>query len=251
MFNRILEHRPMLLYCSLALTPGILSWFESGSWWPSLMVASVNLLESFINQSATIWNRKQAVWIMMKWNNLPWPTSRNWLSVVASGIQQRMGLQTYARNRRRGGRSSDDWYGTSCWSYRRWFAWQPTEICSHRYIYHIKTLRGPRGGIILMGKDFGKSLGRRRSKGQVKMMSQLLNSACSQVSRVVRWVRHRLSCRFQRNFATRIQKGNKQVQKNAKVLAEDSWSVASVSSVAVQTTIMLMDLRSKYPWSYG
>lgn len=40
-----------------------------------------------------------------------------------------------------------------------------------------KTLRGPRGGIILMGKDFENPWGKKTPKGQIKMMSQLLNSA--------------------------------------------------------------------------
>ena len=40
-----------------------------------------------------------------------------------------------------------------------------------------KTLRGPRGGIILMGKDFDNPWGLKTPKGEVKKMSQLLNSA--------------------------------------------------------------------------
>ena len=40
-----------------------------------------------------------------------------------------------------------------------------------------KTLRGPRGGIILMGKDFENPWGLTTPKGEVKMMSQILNSA--------------------------------------------------------------------------
>ncbi len=40
-----------------------------------------------------------------------------------------------------------------------------------------KTLRGPRGGIILMGKDFENPWGKTTPKGKVKMMSQLLDSA--------------------------------------------------------------------------
>ena len=39
-----------------------------------------------------------------------------------------------------------------------------------------KTLRGPRGGIILMGQDFEDPQGRTTPKGQVKMMSQVLDS---------------------------------------------------------------------------
>ncbi|HEX5625224.1 MAG TPA: serine hydroxymethyltransferase [Saprospiraceae bacterium] len=40
-----------------------------------------------------------------------------------------------------------------------------------------KTLRGPRGGIILMGKDFDNPIDKRDKKGQLLPMSQLLNSA--------------------------------------------------------------------------
>ena len=40
-----------------------------------------------------------------------------------------------------------------------------------------KTLRGPRGGIILMGKDFDDPQGRLTPKGEVKKMSQILNSS--------------------------------------------------------------------------
>ena len=40
-----------------------------------------------------------------------------------------------------------------------------------------KTLRGPRGGIILMGKDFENPWGKTTPKGQVRMMSSLLDSA--------------------------------------------------------------------------
>ncbi len=39
-----------------------------------------------------------------------------------------------------------------------------------------KTLRGPRGGVILMGQDFEDPKGRTTPKGQVKMMSQVLDS---------------------------------------------------------------------------
>jgi glycine hydroxymethyltransferase len=40
-----------------------------------------------------------------------------------------------------------------------------------------KTLRGPRGGIILMGKDFPNTWGKTTPKGEVKMMSAILDSA--------------------------------------------------------------------------
>ena len=40
-----------------------------------------------------------------------------------------------------------------------------------------KTLRGPRGGVILMGKDFENPWGLTTPKGEVKMMSQIINSS--------------------------------------------------------------------------
>src|SRR3954464_9549640 len=40
-----------------------------------------------------------------------------------------------------------------------------------------KTLRGPRGGMIMMGKDFENPFGEKTMKGEVKMMSQLVDSA--------------------------------------------------------------------------
>ncbi len=40
-----------------------------------------------------------------------------------------------------------------------------------------KTLRGPRGGLIMMGKDYENPYGHKTPKGQIKMMSQVLDSA--------------------------------------------------------------------------
>ena len=40
-----------------------------------------------------------------------------------------------------------------------------------------KTLRGPRGGLILMGKDFDNPWGKKTPKGEIKKMSALLDSA--------------------------------------------------------------------------
>ena len=40
-----------------------------------------------------------------------------------------------------------------------------------------KTLRGPRGGIIMIGKDFENPWGEKTPKGEIKMMSQLLDAA--------------------------------------------------------------------------
>tara|TARA_B100001142_G_scaffold326124_1_gene381001 strand:- start:1231 stop:2511 length:1281 start_codon:yes stop_codon:yes gene_type:complete len=53
----------------------------------------------------------------------------------------------------------------------------PLDFCHIITSTTHKTLRGPRGGVILMGKDFENPWGYTTKKGQKKMMSTLLNSA--------------------------------------------------------------------------
>lgn len=53
----------------------------------------------------------------------------------------------------------------------------PLEYCHIVTSTTHKTLRGPRGGIIMMGKDFQNTWGLKTPKGEIKMMSQLLDSA--------------------------------------------------------------------------
>ena len=50
-----------------------------------------------------------------------------------------------------------------------------------------KTLRGPRGGVIMMGKDFPNPWGKKTPKGEIKMMSQLLDSAVFPGIQAARW----------------------------------------------------------------
>ena len=52
----------------------------------------------------------------------------------------------------------------------------PLEHCHIVTSTTHKTLRGPRGGIIMMGKDFENPFGHKTPKGKIKMMSQLLDS---------------------------------------------------------------------------
>ena len=95
-----------------------------------------------------------------------------------------------------------------------------------------KTLRGPRGGIILMGKDFENPWGLKTPKGVTKMMSQLLNSAV--------FPGQALKPEF-KTWA-------KQVQTNARVLAEELIKRGfTIVSGGTDNHSMLVDLRSKYP----
>jgi glycine hydroxymethyltransferase len=50
-----------------------------------------------------------------------------------------------------------------------------------------KTLRGPRGGLIMMGKNFGNPWGRKTKKGNTIRMGTILNSGVFQVCKVVLW----------------------------------------------------------------
>ena len=86
-----------------------------------------------------------------------------------------------------------------------------------------KTLRGPRGGIILMGKDFENPWGKKTPKGEVKMMSQLLNSAVFPGIQggPLEHVIAAKAVAFEEALQPEFKEWAKQVQKNAKVLAEE------------------------------
>ncbi|MBR4758179.1 MAG: serine hydroxymethyltransferase, partial [Bacteroidaceae bacterium] len=113
-----------------------------------------------------------------------------------------------------------------------------------------KTLRGPRGGIILMGKDFPNPWGKTTPKGEVKMMSQLLNSAVfpgiqgGPLEHVIAGK----AVAFGEALQPEFKKWAKQVQKNAKVLAEELIKRGfNIVSGGTDNHSMLVDLRSKYP----
>lgn len=113
-----------------------------------------------------------------------------------------------------------------------------------------KTLRGPRGGIILMGKDFENLWGLKTPKGEVKMMSQLINSAVfpGQQGGPLEHVIAAKAIAFQEALQPEFKDWAKQVQKNAKVLAEELVKRGfSIVSGGTDNHSMLVDLRTKYP----
>jgi glycine hydroxymethyltransferase len=63
----------------------------------------------------------------------------------------------------------------------------PFEHCHFVTSTTHKTLRGPRGGVILMGKDFENPFGLKDMKGATRMMSNLLDMAVFPACRVGRW----------------------------------------------------------------
>ena len=113
-----------------------------------------------------------------------------------------------------------------------------------------KTLRGPRGGIILMGKDFPNPWGKTTPKGEVKMMSALLNSAVFPGIQggPLEHVIAAKAVAFGEALQPEFKKWAVQVQKNARVLAEELIKRGfNIVSGGTDNHSMLVDLRSKYP----
>jgi len=113
-----------------------------------------------------------------------------------------------------------------------------------------KTLRGPRGGVILLGKDFENPWGLTTPKGEVKKMSQLINSAVfpgiqgGPLEHVIAAKAVAFGEALRPEFKTWAQ----QVKKNAAVLAEElSKRGFDVVSGGTDNHSMLIDLRRKYP----
>ena len=113
-----------------------------------------------------------------------------------------------------------------------------------------KTLRGPRGGIILMGKDFENPWGKTTPKGQIKMMSQMLNSAVFPGTQggPLEHVIAAKAVAFNEALQPKFKEWAKQVKKNAAVLADELIKRGfTIVSGGTDNHSMLVDLRSKYP----
>jgi glycine hydroxymethyltransferase len=113
-----------------------------------------------------------------------------------------------------------------------------------------KTLRGPRGGIILMGKDFPNPWGKKTPKGEIKMMSQLLDSAVFPGIQggPLEHVIAAKAVAFYECMQPEYKEYQIQVQKNARVLAQALMDRGfTIVSGGTDNHSMLVDLRSKYP----
>lgn len=113
-----------------------------------------------------------------------------------------------------------------------------------------KTLRGPRGGLILMGKDFPNPWGLTTPKGDVKMMSQLLNSAVfpGQQGGPLEHVIAAKAVAFGEALQPEFREYQMQVKKNAAALAQALVERGfNICSGGTDNHSMLVDLRSKYP----
>ncbi len=113
-----------------------------------------------------------------------------------------------------------------------------------------KTLRGPRGGMILMGKDFENPWGLKTPKGEIKMMSQLLDSAVfpGVQGGPLEHVIASKAVAFGECLSDEYMKYIQQVKKNATVMAKAFMDKGyKVISGGTDNHLMLIDLRTKFP----
>jgi len=111
-----------------------------------------------------------------------------------------------------------------------------------------KTLRGPRGGMIMMGKDFENPWGLKTPKGTIKMMSQLLDGAVFPGTQggPLEHVIAAKAVAFKEALTDGYMDYCIQLMKNAKVMAEELLKRGyGVISGGTDNHCMLIDLRSK------
>ena len=113
-----------------------------------------------------------------------------------------------------------------------------------------KTLRGPRGGIILMGKDFDNPWGLTTPKGVVKKMSQILNSAVFPGIQggPLEHVIAAKAVAFGEALEPSFVEYQTQVVKNAQALAAAFTARGyNIISGGTDNHLILVDLRTKFP----
>jgi glycine hydroxymethyltransferase len=113
-----------------------------------------------------------------------------------------------------------------------------------------KTLRGPRGGMILMGKDFENPWGMKTPKGEIKMMSQLLDSAVfpGVQGGPLEHVIAAKAVSFFEALSDEYMEYVIQVRNNAAAMAKAFIDKGyHVISGGTDNHLMLIDLRSKFP----
>lgn len=117
-----------------------------------------------------------------------------------------------------------------------------------------KTLRGPRGGIILLGKDFENPWGLKTPKGEIKMMSQVLNGAVFPGIQggPLEHVIAAKAVAFGEALTDSYKEYIRQVILNAQVMAKSFVEKGyKVISGGTDNHLMLIDLRTKAPQITG
>ncbi len=113
-----------------------------------------------------------------------------------------------------------------------------------------KTLRGPRGGVILLGKDFDDPQGRKTPKGEVKKMSQILNSSVFPGIQggPLEHVIAAKAVAFYEAMQPEYVEYQKQVVSNAQAMCTKFISKGyKVVSGGTDNHLMLIDLRTRFP----
>ena len=113
-----------------------------------------------------------------------------------------------------------------------------------------KTLRGPRGGIILMGKDFPNPWGATTPKGEIKMMSAILNSSVFPGIQggPLEHVIAAKAVAFFEAAQPEYKEYQKQVVANAAAMCREFLSRGyKIISGGTDNHLMLIDLRPKFP----
>ncbi len=126
----------------------------------------------------------------------------------------------------------------------------PVEHCHILTSTTHKTLRGPRGGIIVMGEDFENPWGLKTPKGEIKMMSALLNSAVFPGIQggPLEHVIAAKAVAFGEALSDEYFHYMLQVKKNAEVMAKAFIDRGyNVISGGTDNHLMLIDLRTKFP----
>lgn len=113
-----------------------------------------------------------------------------------------------------------------------------------------KTLRGPRGGVILIGKDFDNPWGKTTPKGVVKKMSQLIDSAVfpGVQGGPLEHVIAGKTVAFGEALKPEYIEYQKQVLANAQVMAQELMARGyKIVSDGTDNHCVLVDLRTKFP----
>ena len=113
-----------------------------------------------------------------------------------------------------------------------------------------KTLRGPRGGVILIGKDFENPWGVKTPKGEVKMMSAMLDSAVfpGMQGGPLEHIIAAKAVAFHEALQPEFKVYQQQVKINASAMSQAFIDKGyNVVSDGTDNHIILVDLRSKFP----
>ncbi len=132
----------------------------------------------------------------------------------------------------------------------KWLLNNPVPHCHVITSTTHKTLRGPRGGIIIMGKDFENPWGLTTPKGEIKMMSQIFDSAVFPGIQggPLEHVIASKAVAFGEALTDDYLRYMQQVQKNAQALAKHFVDAGyKIISDGTDNHLMLIDLRSKFP----